>query len=137
MPSPETEPIFRAAKEKGIAFILPYAEKDNGTYYNSAIITDSDGRTLGKFRKIHIPGSVNPTGERKPEVLEKRYFTPGDLGFPIFQTAKAKVGALICYDRRFPSLSAVWAWKGRRSSAHPLTHLLWAGPKKRARRSQS
>ena len=102
MPSPETEPIFRAAKEKGIAFILPYAEKDNGTYYNSAIITDSDGRTLGKFRKIHIPGSVNPTGERKPEVLEKRYFTPGDLGFPIFQTAKAKVGALICYDRRFP-----------------------------------
>ena len=102
MPSAETEPLFRAAKEKKIAFLLPYAEKQGDTYFNSAIITDNDGQILGKFRKIHIPGAVEPRGQRKPEILEKRYFTPGDLGFPVFQTAKAKVGALICYDRRFP-----------------------------------
>ena len=102
MPSPETEPLFRAAKENKIAFLLPYAEKEGDTYYNSAVMTDKDGRILGTFRKIHIPGTLEPTGERKPEILEKRYFTPGDLGFPVFQTAKARVGALICYDRRFP-----------------------------------
>ena len=102
MPSPETEPLFRAAKKNKIAFLLPYAEKDGDTYYNSAVMTDNDGRVLGTFRNIHIPGAAEPTGHRTPEILEKRYFTPGNLGFPVFQTAKARVGALICYDRRFP-----------------------------------
>ena len=102
IPSPETEPLFRAAKERGIAFVLPYAEKDGDAHYNCVVFTDSDGRVLGKYRKVHIPGSVDPKGERKPEILEKRYFTPGDLGFPVFQTSTARVGALICYDRRFP-----------------------------------
>ena len=102
MPSPETEPIFRAAKEAGIAIVFPYAEKDGDSYYNSAVVVNHAGDVVGKYRKVHIPGSVSPTGQRKPEILEKRYFTPGDLGFPVFQTAKARVGALICYDRRFP-----------------------------------
>ena len=102
MPSPETEPLFHAAKERGICFVLPYAEREGENYFNSALVTDSDGRIVGKFRKIHIPGTVEPTGTGKPEILEKRYFTPGDLGFPVFETVKAKMGMLICYDRRFP-----------------------------------
>ncbi len=100
LPSPDTLPLFRAARRTGIHFVLPYAERENSKYYNSAIFVAPDGEILGKYRKTHIPGWIEPHWEGL-NILEKRYFTPGDLGFPVVSHPKAKLGALICYDRRF------------------------------------
>jgi N-carbamoylputrescine amidase len=72
-----------------------YEEDITGVYYNTASVIDADGKYLGKFRKIHIPHC-------KPGFWEKFYFKPGNLGFPVFETAYAKVGVYICYDRHFP-----------------------------------
>src|SRR5215470_1077852 len=99
-PSLDTLPLFRAARRTGIHFVLPYAERENSNYYNSAVFVAPDGVILGKYRKTHIPGWVEPRWEGL-NILEKRYFTPGDLGFSVISHPKAKLGALICYDRRF------------------------------------
>ena len=100
LPSPATLPLFRAAQRTGIHFVLPYAERENTAYYNSAVFVAPEGTILGKFRKIHIPGWVEPRWEGL-NILEKRYFAPGNLGFPVVSHPKARLGALICYDRRF------------------------------------
>ncbi len=101
MPSPLTKPLFKAAKEAKMSFVLPYAEKEDGQYFNSSAIVGEDGQVVGKYRKVHIPGTVEPK-EEGDNILEKRYFTPGDLGFPVVDAGKARVGVQICYDRRFP-----------------------------------
>lgn len=100
MPSATTLPLFRAARRTGIHFVLPYAERDGDDYYNSAVFVAPDGAILGKYRKMHIPGWVEPRWEGL-NILEKRYFAPGNLGFPVVAYPKAMVGTLICYDRRF------------------------------------
>ena len=73
-----------------------------GVYYNTAAVIDADGRYLGKYRKTHIPHC-------KPGFWEKFYFRPGNLGYPVFETAYAKVGVYICYDRHFPEGARAWA----------------------------
>ena len=84
------------AKEHGMVMIVPiYEEEQTGVYYNSAAIIDADGKYLGKYRKTHIP-HVNPG------FWEKFYFRPGNLGYPCFDTAFARIGVYICYDRHFP-----------------------------------
>lgn len=100
MPSSVTRPLFQAVRRTRIHFVLPYAERDNGCYYNSAVFVDPEGTILGKYRKTHIPGTVEPRWEGL-NILEKRYFAYGNLGFPVLSFPKAKLGALICYDRRF------------------------------------
>jgi N-carbamoylputrescine amidase len=83
------------AKELGIVTILPiYEEHMSGVYYNTAVVVDADGTVLGKYRKHHIPNL--------DKFWEKFYFRPGNLGYPVFQTAIGKVGVAICYDRHFP-----------------------------------
>ncbi len=84
------------AKEHGMVLIVPiYEEEISGIYYNSAAVIDADGKYLGKYRKTHIP-HVNPG------FWEKFYFRPGNLGYPCFDTAFARIGVYICYDRHFP-----------------------------------
>lgn len=100
LPSSVTLPLFRAARRTGLHFVLPYAERENGRYYNSAVFVAPEGTILGKYRKTHIPGWVEPRWEGL-NILEKRYFSPGNLGFPVVSHPKAQLGALICYDRRF------------------------------------
>ena len=83
------------AKELGLVMVLPmYEEEQPGVYYNTAAVIDADGTYLGKYRKHHIP---HLTG-----FWEKFYFRPGNLGYPVFDTAVGKVGVYICYDRHFP-----------------------------------
>jgi N-carbamoyl-D-amino-acid hydrolase len=100
LPSSVTRPLFQAARRTHIYFVLPYAERENDSYYNSAVFVAPEGTILGKYRKTHIPGWVEPRWEGL-NILEKRYFAFGNLGFPIVSLPKAKLGALICYDRRF------------------------------------
>ena len=84
------------AKEHGIVLIVPiYEEEQTGIYYNTAAVIDADGKYLGKYRKTHIPHVA-------PGFWEKFYFRPGNLGYPCFDTAFARVGVYICYDRHFP-----------------------------------
>ncbi|MCK4786611.1 MAG: hypothetical protein KAV87_22825 [Desulfobacteraceae bacterium] len=101
-PSPLTEDLFRCAKERGMVLILPYGEKEGVNYYNAAMVIDADGTILGNYRKVHIPSVFPSKLKGGTGTYEKLYFKPGNLGFPVFNTAKGKVGVQICYDRKFP-----------------------------------
>ena len=93
---PTTRLFQELAKKHGMVIVLPLYEEDlTGVYYNTAAVIDADGSYLGKFRKIHIPHC-------NPGFWEKFYFKPGNLGYPVFDTAVGKVGVYICYDRHFP-----------------------------------
>ncbi|HEX9436628.1 MAG TPA: nitrilase-related carbon-nitrogen hydrolase [Candidatus Limnocylindria bacterium] len=92
---PTTKLMQEQAKKHGMVLIVPmYEEEAPGVYYNTAAVIDADGKYLGKYRKTHIP-HVNG-------FWEKFYFRPGNLGYPVFETAVGKVGVYICYDRHFP-----------------------------------
>jgi hypothetical protein len=82
MPSSLTLPLFQAARCTRMHFVLPFAERENNTYYNSAVLVAPNGTILGKYRKTHIPGWVEPRWEGL-NILEKRYFSGGNLGFPV------------------------------------------------------
>ena len=96
IPGPLSERMSELAKQHNLILIAPmYEEAATGVYYNTAIVLDSDGTLLGKFRKMHIP-------HLDPGFWEKFYFRPGNLGYPVFETSVARIGVYICYDRHFP-----------------------------------
>jgi beta-ureidopropionase len=93
---PTTRLMSEVARERGLVLVVPLYEEDlPGVYYNTAAVIDADGRYLGKYRKMHIP-------QGKPGFWEKFYFRPGNLDYPVFDTAAGKIGVSICYDRHFP-----------------------------------
>jgi beta-ureidopropionase len=95
IPGPTTERFQALAAELGMVLVLPmYEEEQPGILYNTAAVVDADGTYLGKYRKNHIP--------QVKGFWEKFYFRPGNLGYPVFQTAVGPVGVYICYDRHFP-----------------------------------
>jgi N-carbamoylputrescine amidase len=99
---PTTKLMQEQAKKYGMVMVVPMYEEDiTGVYYNTAAVIDAGGEYLGKFRKIHLPhvqaGATPATG-----FWEKFYFKPGNFGHPVFETAFAKIGVYICYDRHFP-----------------------------------
>jgi N-carbamoylputrescine amidase len=95
VPGPTVERFAELAAELGIVLVLPmYEQEQPGILYNTAAVIDADGKYLGKFRKTHIP--------QVKGFWEKFYFRPGNLGYPVFDTAVGKVGVYICYDRHFP-----------------------------------
>lgn len=92
---PIVQRFAKLAKELKLVIVLPIYEEDMpGVYYNTAVVVDADGTILGKYRKHHIPNL--------DRFWEKFYFRPGNLGYPVFDTAVGKVGVYICYDRHFP-----------------------------------
>lgn len=92
---PGTAAMQEAAREFGMVIVAPvFEEAMPGQYFNTAAVIDADGRYLGKFRKMHIPNI--------PDFHEKLFFAPGDLGYPVFDTAFCRLGVYICYDRHFP-----------------------------------
>lgn len=95
IPGPTIDRVAAKAKEHEVVIMAPVFEKEMaGVYYNSAVLLGPDGGIIGTYRKMHIPHS--------DDLIEKYYFKPGNLGFPVFETPFAKVGILICYDRHFP-----------------------------------
>lgn len=93
---PTVKLMQEVAKQHGMVLVVPiYEEEQTGVYYNSAAVIDADGKYLGKYRKTHIPHVA-------PGFWEKFYFRPGNLGYPCFDTAYARIGVYICYDRHFP-----------------------------------
>jgi beta-ureidopropionase len=92
---PTTQRFAALAKELGMVLVLPvYEQEKPGFLYNTAAVIDADGTYLGKYRKHHIP--------QVKGFWEKFYFRPGNVGWPVFDTAVGKVGVYICYDRHFP-----------------------------------
>ncbi len=92
---PTITKVKALARETGMVVVAPIYEKvDEGTFYNTAAIIDADGSLLGLYRKTHIP--------QVKGFWEKFYFKPGNLGYPVFDTAVGRIGVYICYDRHFP-----------------------------------
>ncbi len=128
---PTTKLMQEVAKKHGIVLIVPMYEEDiTGVYFNTTAVIDADGKYLGKFRKIHIPhvqaGKTAATG-----FWEKFYFKPGNLGHPVFETAFAKIGVYICYDRHFPEGPRILGLNGAEIVFNPsatvagLSEYLW------------
>ncbi len=116
MPGSETQPLFEAARELGIGFYIGYAElaeEDGRTrHFNTSIIVGPNGEIVGKYRKVHLPGHAEPVPGRDAQHLEKRYFEPGNLGFPVWRAMDGIVGMCICNDRRWPETYRVMALQG-------------------------
>ncbi|MHB8293248.1 MAG: nitrilase-related carbon-nitrogen hydrolase [Acidimicrobiales bacterium] len=92
---PTTRLMMDIARDTQMVLVVPvYEEEQPGVYYNTAAVIDADGRYLGKYRKNHIP--------QVKGFWEKFYFKPGNLGYPVFDTAVGRIGVYICYDRHFP-----------------------------------
>jgi len=100
-----------AAAEKLTIIVPVYECAQPGIYFNTAVIVDADGSIAGKFRKVHIPEG--------PQYLEKYYFTPGNLGYPVFKTAYARIGVGICWDEWFPEVARILGMKGAEIIFYP------------------
>lgn len=113
MPGAATRPLFEAAAAANIALSLGYAElTPDGHHFNTQILTDKTGRIVGKYRKVHLPGHAELDPGRAFQHLEKRYFEPGDLGFPVFRALGGIFGMLVCNDRRWPEAYRVMGLQG-------------------------
>src|SRR2546425_5884471 len=110
IPPKALEPLLRRAKEAGIAVHVGFCEKADGNYFNTALLTDRDGRLVGTFRKIHLPGTRAADGFA--QVYEPYYFAHGDTGYKVFDACGAKVGVAICQDRRYPESYRALALQG-------------------------
>ncbi len=113
MPNAATRPLFEAAAASRIGLSFGYAELTaDGHRFNTAILADRDGRIVGKYRKVHLPGHAEYDPARAFQHLEKRYFEPGDLGFPVWRIFGGIVGMCICNDRRWPETYRVMGLQG-------------------------
>lgn len=113
IPNAATRLLFETAAQNRIGISFGYAELTaDGRRFNSAILVDWDGRVVGKYRKVHLPGHAEYDTARSFQHLEKRYFEPGDLGFPVWRTMGGIVGMCICNDRRWPETYRVMGLQG-------------------------
>jgi N-carbamoylputrescine amidase len=121
---PTTRLMQDLARKHAMVIVVPiYEEAMTGVYYNTAAVIDADGRYLGKFRKVHIPQVAG--------FYEKFFFKPGNLGYPVFETAYCRLGVYICYDRHFPEGWRALALNGAEYIVNPsatvagLSQYLW------------
>ena len=116
MPGAATRPLFEEADRLNVGFYLGYAEiaEEDGEarYYNSAVLVDGNGRIIGKFRKVHLPGHIDLMPEYEYQYSEKSWFSHGNLGFPTFDGFGGRMGMCICNDRRFPETFRVLGLRG-------------------------
>ena len=102
---PTTRHFTALSKELGVVLILSMFEKRaEGLYHNTTAVIDADGTYLGKYRKMHIPDD--------PGYYEKFYFTPGDIGYKVFDTKFGRLGVLICWDQWYPEAARITALMG-------------------------
>jgi N-carbamoylputrescine amidase len=112
IPGKTTDRLGSLAAELGIVIIASMFEKRAaGLFHNTTAVLDADGAYLGKYRKMHIPDD--------PGYYEKYYFTPGDLGYLVFDTKFAKIGVLICWDQWYPEAARLTALQGAEVLVYP------------------
>ena len=113
MPGAATRPLFEEAKRIAMAMSFGYAElTPDGHHFNTSILVDKAGMIVGKYRKVHLPGHDEFDPNRSHQHLEKRYFEPGDLGFPAWRMLDGVFGMCICNDRRWPETFRVLGLQG-------------------------
>ena len=113
MPGAETRALFDEARQLGIGFYIGYAELTPDNHrYNAAILVGPDGRLVGKYRKVHLPGHADHKPQAAFQHLEKKYFEVGNLGFRVWRFMDTITGMLICNDRRWPEAFRVLALQG-------------------------
>jgi N-carbamoylputrescine amidase len=118
VPGPSTMVLEKLAAELNVVIIASLFEKRaQGIYHNTTAVLDADGSYLGKYRKMHIPDD--------PAYYEKFYFTPGDLGYKVFDTKFAKIGVLICWDQWYPEAARITSLMGAEILFYP-TAIGWA-----------
>ncbi len=109
---PTIQRMVALAKETEMVLVVPIYERvDEGTFFNTSAVIDADGSFLGIYRKTHIP--------QVEGFWEKFYFRPGNLGYPVFDTAVGRIGVYICYDRHFPEGWRVLGLKGAKIVFNP------------------
>ena len=112
IPSELTQTLSELAAELAVVLIIPiYEEAMVGVYFNTALVFDADGSYLGKYRKNHIPDG--------PQYHEKFYFTPGDMGYPVFDTRYGRIAVGICWDEWFPEVARIFALQGANILFYP------------------
>ena len=112
IPGPSTERLSALAKRHGIVLVASLFERRAaGLYHNTAVVFETDGSVLGKYRKMHIPDD--------PGFMEKFYFTPGDLGFEPIATSVGKLGVLVCWDQWYPEAARLMALAGAELLLYP------------------
>ena len=113
MPNTVTQPLFDLSAKQQMAMSFGYAEiTPDGHHFNTTILTDKNANVIGKYRKIHLPGHSEVDDLRAHQHLEKFYFEPGDLGFPVFRAMGGIFGMAICNDRRWPETYRVMGLQG-------------------------
>lgn len=118
IPGETTERLCKLAAELNVVIIASLFEKRaQGIYHNTTAIIDADGTYLGKYRKMHIPDD--------PSYYEKFYFTPGDLGYKVWNTKYGKLGVLICWDQWYPEAARITSLMGAEILFYP-TAIGWA-----------
>jgi predicted amidohydrolase len=124
LPSPLIEPLLHEIKKNQMALIFAYAERDEFYRYNSALIFGTDGKVLGKYRKVHIPAYFPSNLPGGTGSYERLYFTPGNLGFPTFDLKElgTRIGVQICYDRMFPEGYRILGLKGAEIVFNPTNY---------------
>ncbi|MGH8102704.1 MAG: carbon-nitrogen hydrolase [Chthoniobacterales bacterium] len=129
VPGRSTIDLEKLARELGLVIVASLFEKRSaGVYHNTAAIIDADGKFLGKYRKMHIPDD--------PLYHEKFYFTPGDLGFRAWDTARGKIGVCVCWDQWYPEAARLTALRGAEIIFYPTAIGWHPGEKKEFGRAQ-
>ena len=112
IPGPSTEAFSKLARELKAVIVAPLFERRAaGLYHNTAAVIDADGSLVGLYRKMHIPDD--------PLYYEKFYFTPGDLGFPNFDTRYGRIGVLVCWDQWYPEGARLSSLRGANILFYP------------------
>ena len=112
IPGPSTSFYCELAKKLGVVIVASLFEKRApGLYHNTAVVIESNGEIVGKYRKMHIPDD--------PAYYEKFYFTPGDMGFHPIQTSLGKLGVLVCWDQWYPEAARLMAMQGAEMLIYP------------------
>lgn len=102
------------AREHQVYLVAGFAERDGLKLYDSAVLFGPDG-LLGHYRKAHLWNQ------------EKLWFSPGDLGFPVFETPIGRIGLMICWDVWFPEVPRLLALQGA-DIICSLNNWVWTPP---------
>jgi N-carbamoylputrescine amidase len=123
IPGPSTDALCRVARKRKVVIVASlFEQRAPGVYHNSAVVIDADGSLLGVYRKMHIPDD--------PGFHEKFYFTPGDLGFRMWETRYGRIGVLICWDQWYPEAARLTAMQGAEIIFYP-TAIGWLPSEKK------
>jgi N-carbamoylputrescine amidase len=96
VPGATTDAFCRLAAELGVVIVLNLYEREGDRANDSSPVIDADGRLLGTTRMLHVA--------QMPHFYEQEYYTPGDHGMPVYETAAGRIGVAICYDRHYPEV---------------------------------